>query len=456
MAGDTTTGDDSGRTSLVNFAHLAHMSEVVIHRGQALEFVHIYCEAPHYRCVADPAEGMSCVDDVARAAVMYLRHFELTGHDASRRSAEQMLRFILYMQAPSGLFYNFVTDRELQINRTHVRSRAEHVEWWTARAVWALGTAAKVLRDADPVFGHHCMEAALRVLPHVARVLEAYPRTIEYRGRTVPDWLLYGDGADATSELLLGLIPLQQYRPGSELATMILRLAEGIAMMRYGSMNSFPFGLHASNKQCWHKWGNSQTQALAEAGMLVSAKAEADEFYPRLLIEGWLHSISFDHLHAVRYYERIAYGVRSVAVGLIRLYELTGDVRYARMAGLAGSWFFGNNAARFPMYDPDTGRGYDGLISETQVNYNAGAESTIEALHTILETEQVPEARRWLRVQAEPPVRARVAGDDCFYRLFRRTHGGLGTLGLILNLSRERLHVLADDELERFLNQPQN
>lgn len=56
-------------------------------------------------------------------------------------------------------------------------------------------------------------------------------------------------------------------------------------MVRYGSMNSFPFGLHASNKHGWHKWGNSQ--ALAEAGLVDSARAEADQFYPRLLVEGW-------------------------------------------------------------------------------------------------------------------------------------------------------------------------
>lgn len=40
------------------------------------------------------------------------------------------------------------------------------------------------------------------------------------------------------------------------------------------------------------------------------------------------------------------------------------------------------------MYDPQTGRGYDGLISETQVNYNAGTESTIEATHVLKATRE--------------------------------------------------------------------
>lgn len=446
------TDPNTSGQSLLNFAHLDHMSEEIVRGGDIFRIVHIYCEAPHYRCVADPAEGMSCVDDVSRAAVMYLRHYELTGEEASRRKAEQMLRFILYMQAPDGLFFNFVVDRDLRINRIHVRSRAVKPEWWTARAVWALATAARALAPLDPTFSHRCFESVVRVLPHIARVLENYPRTIEYRGRTVPTWLLYGDGADATSELMLGLVALNQYRPNPDLQQTMRRLAEGIAIMRYGSMNSFPFGLHASNKHGWHKWGNSQTQALAEAGLVDSARAEADQFYPRLLVEGWLHSISFDHLHGVRYYERIAYGVRSVAVGLLRLYELTGDIKYARMGGLAASWFFGNNAAGFPMYDPQTGRGYDGLISETQVNYNAGAESTIEALHTILEAEQVPEARRWLDVRADPPVRINRCGSDYFYRIFRSASGTPGAAGVVMNLTRETLNVLVDEELDEFVN----
>jgi hypothetical protein len=66
----------------------------------------------------------------------------------------------------------------------------------------------------------------------------------------------------------------------------------------------------------------------------------------------------------------------------VALHQATGDDTYGRLAGLAAGWFYGNNAAGFPMYDPATGRGYDGLLgpSSFRVNQNAGAESTIEAL----------------------------------------------------------------------------
>src|SRR5690606_30633408 len=129
----------------------------------------------------------------------------------------------------------------------------------------------------------------------------------------------------------------------------------------------------------WHGWGNSQTQALAEAGILGGAVREAENFFPHLLVNGWRHSMDLDNPSAGREYEQIAYAVRCVAVGLVRLFEATGDEQYAILAGLAASWFTGNNVPDAVMYDGRTGRGYDGISGPSDVNRNAGAESTIEA-----------------------------------------------------------------------------
>jgi hypothetical protein len=233
---------------------------------------------------------------------------------------------------------------------------------------------------------------------------------------------------------------------------MISQLAEGIGLMRYGSMNTFPYGLHASTRHGWHKWGNAQTQALAEARILNSAKLEAEQFYPRLLIEGFLNGITFHDLHAVRYFGRIPYGIRCVAVGLVRLYEATGDSRYAKMAGLAASWFTGNNVAGEPMYDAATGRGYDGLDENSMVNKNAGAESTVEGLYTILETGYCPEACAWLFARGCRP--ARFSHDGCEYlqRVFEADFGGVPRrLGLVMNLSKQRLDMLEDEALSHWL-----
>jgi hypothetical protein len=78
------------------------------------------------------------------------------------------------------------------------------------------------------------------------------------------------------------------------------------------------------------------------------------------------------------------------------LYELTQEERFAELAGELATWFLGNNPANQKMYDPETGRCFDGILSESAINRNSGAESTIEALYSILEVEANPIARRRL------------------------------------------------------------
>jgi hypothetical protein len=90
--------------------------------------------------------------------------------------------------------------------------------------------------------------------------------------------------------------------------------------------------------------------------------------------------------------------------GLVALHQATGDNTYGKLAGLTAGWFYGNNAAGFPMYDPATGRGYDGLQgpSSFRVNMNSGAESTIEALMALQAINSDPVASRYIFYQTEP------------------------------------------------------
>jgi len=145
--------------------------------------------------------------------------------------------------------------------------------------------------------------------------------------------------------------------------------------------------------------------------------------------------------------------VRCVAVGLIRLFEEIDDRRFAIMAGLAASWFTGNNAAGAPMFDPRTGHGYDGLTGENKINVNAGAESTIEALYTILEIENHPLSRCWMHARAGRPERIEKHGTLHFFRLFE-TDSGVKTQRVVLtmNLAKEQFSVLEGDEIEKFLS----
>jgi hypothetical protein len=70
------------------------------------------------------------------------------------------------------------------------------------------------------------------------------------------------------------------------------------------------------------------------------------------------------------------------------------------------------------MYDPATGRTYDGVNADRTVNRNSGAESTIHGLMTMLALDAAPRVRAAARV-AEP-------ADRLTWRLVEAEDGRLG------------------------------
>ena len=450
-------GDDALAAVGFNLDHLDVLGEDIVHEGDTLRIVHIYAEpGPDgaWVFVGDDDEGFACVDDAARAAVVYLRHYARTGDERSRRTATKLLRFVRFMQAESGLFYNFVWDRSLRINTEHPNSVADDVSWWTARAVWALGEGARVLADVDPAEAAADAATIRRVEPHLDRLLARYPTVADENGRPFPQWLVAGTAADATSELLLGLVALQDASPTDDGARRVRRFAEGLAGLRFGDLATFPYGGHASWTGGWHGWGNGQTMALAEAARLglagpdalASAEAEAQSLYAQLLVEGWLHNLDYATGEA-QTFEQIAYDVRPAAVGLVRLFEATGDERYAVMAGLAASWFHGLNPAGATMADPATGRGYDGILAPDRINANAGAESTVEAQMTLLAVGAHPEAAARAWATADAPQTVRWNGRT----VRARTFSGHAPAVVVLDPEAGASHIFIGSEADRFL-----
>jgi hypothetical protein len=230
----------------------------------------------------------------------------------------------------------------------------------------------------------------------------------------------------------------------------MMKLARGLLVMQDGDGKTPPYGLHRSWETLWHMWGNGQTQALSTAGlmlhdtaMIASAIREARGWYGRLLMDGFLKEYdvagpappSVAGSAAWSEYEQIAYGVRPMAVGLLRLYDATKDRDYLLMAGLSASWFTGNNPAGQAMYDPATGRCFDGIRDSLTLNLNSGAESTIEALYTLLEVKHYPDAAALLGCRK---VAAGTAGRFS-YALFRG--GREAEVTLVRELATGRLSV---------------
>ena len=179
----------------------------------------------------------------------------------------------------------------------------------------------------------------------------------------------------------------------------------------------------------WHDWGAHMTHALIVVGMALdrqdwieSAAADANSFLMRQFAFE-----RFRHIGVVPYrMEQIAYGTNMLVLTYTALYEATGDEIYAKYAGLASSWYFGNNMANTKMYYPDTGIVYDGINGPVswRVNRNSGAESTIEGLMSMIAVADIPQAVEllnlepvsstpWLILEAESGDR--VVGTPTYY-----------------------------------------
>jgi multiple sugar transport system substrate-binding protein len=378
----------------ITLAHLRHLGLDAVVKGKRVRVVALYAEAPDYRPTPSPMrdgfEGIACVDDAARAAVLYLRAYEETGDTAARHEALGLLAFVTAMEQGNGEFVNFI-DARGNPNRTAPSSRAS-MSFWAARSIWAMGEAVRVLGRERP-----------DTLTAVRVVLR---RAITRMARDIDAGSLIGGSATATSEALLGLLALQRAEPSPALAALATRTAELLVPLAKGTETAAPWGAHLdTSAEPWHAWGARSTQALAEAAVVLdrpdfaqAAKREADALWGRFLVAGQpASSVSPDG--AATWFPQIAYGVGPIVEGYLALAAATGERRYSVLAGLTAAWFVGDNAAGVSMYDETTGRTFDGIDGPTadKVNRNAGAESTIESLLALQSVVSDAEAVLYLR-----------------------------------------------------------
>jgi len=365
------------------------------------------------------SQGAFNTDDIARAAVVYLRHWRLTGSAASRDKAYGLLRTVTYLQTATG------ADRGrsvlwVQADGT-LNPSARPVElpdpsdsgpsYWQARSLWALGEGFAAFRRADPGFARFLRERILLSVGALERdVLVRYGRHDIADGRRVPAWLIV-DGADATAEAVLGLAAFVDAAPDeTPTRRALLRFAKGIAEMAEGRNGQWPYGAllpWIRSRSMWHAWASQQGAALARAASALGrpslarpAVAEALAFDPTLLTaggadNGWLPAPT-DRV-------QIAYGVDSRVQSLLAVADTAGRGPAATLAGLHAAWFFGANRAGEPMYDPATGVTFDGLEADGRINRNSGAESTIHGLLTMLALDDHPAVRALARDLTRTP-----------------------------------------------------
>lgn len=384
----------------VNLAHLDRLSSWATVGGRRVLLTRIYCEAPDYRPVGAPGEGIAALDDVARAALVYLDHWAATGDRDARDRARGALDCALALGAGGGAFYNFVRDEAGAVNRSGPTSRAG-LDWWTCRALVALARGYAAFRAPDPAYAAE-LRAAYRATEALVAARTGPVGTWATVGDArLPAWLPAGSAALAALAAL-ALADFQETAPNARTATLLTALADGLAACQLGGPGRCPWGLHPHSLAAplpWHAWGAHEAAALARAGAVLgrtdwvaAARREVDGFFAWQLAGGHLHLL--DPLPLPQGQQ--AYGIGCQVAAAVACYRATGQARYARLAGLHAAWFTGNNPARAPMYDPATGRGYDGIDRAGAVNPHAGAESTIEALLALGAVNAIPEARRYL------------------------------------------------------------
>ena len=388
----------------------------------------------------DPAtgywtQGAYNADDIARTAVVYLRHWQQTGDTGSREHALQTLRSLTFLQTLEGPNAGNVvlwqqTDGTLNPSAEPVElpDPSDSAEsYWLARTVWALGEGYAAFADDDPEFAAFLEERLDLSLAALNRQsLGDYGSYDIADGAPVPAWLIAG-GADASAEAVLGLAAYVATAPTGATAevarTALSQLSEGVALMSsdaapavtdasaarpkpgsgpattVGAAGDWPFGAimpWTGSPSLWHAWGGLAPAAVATAAgvlddpaLLTAAVQDTAQFTPQLLAAG-----GPDNAWSPTPGEaQIAYGVDSRLQSLVATADAADAPGLLNLAAITAGWYFGANRSGLPAYNPATGTTVDGIERDGRVNPNSGAESTIHALLSMLVLDAHPDLK---------------------------------------------------------------
>lgn len=383
---DATTSNNP----LVNTSHLEHLYQVVEKNNTNLGTIWIYCDAPEYQLVADSDEGFTCVDDVARTLVFYCRQYKDSPSQENLNKIKAFTHFLLYMKANNGYFYNFMFPDE-EINTTHINS-LPIPNFWTWRAFWAFSELNLLDSSELDDLKAQTIPVMEDLVNKINQIFISDYSTVVFDGIEIPSWLA-DQGADQIALIMLSLTNYYQVNKSPVIYDLLIKLGNALIEAQYGDIDNFPHYAFLSWKNIWHAWGNTQAYALLYTGRILqndifinAGQKEVDHFYPYCLESGYLSDfkISMSNNTIVKQdfnsFPQIAYGISPMIFASLEAYLITGNESYATQAGEIATWFFGNNSAEQIMYDYVTGRGFDGIDSANKINYNSGAESTIEAL----------------------------------------------------------------------------
>ncbi len=382
-------------TSLVNESHLDHLYiPVSFTDGTNAAGIYIYSQYPDYILTEASGEGYTCVDDVSRAALYFARCPDLLTDTAKQSRLMNLIRFIVKMQSPSGYFYNFLQTGG-SINMFGPTSAA-NPNWWSWRALQSLTEVLPVVHQLNPTLAGIIDGSIQKLLTVIKSDFIPLPETTSiFNGLTIPTWLPAGSATDQGATLILGLINYAAQNPDTAIISLIRKMSDGLMQMQKGDSSNYPYFMILSFQNNWHAYGADQPFALLSAGDFLhdSSYQNAgfrmiDHYYSWFLANTFKSLIALNEVDSQisqisgNNFDQIAYGFRPMVSASVKAYQLSGNPKYADLAGRLSGWFSGNNDAASLIYDPVTGICYDALSAGNNINRNSGAESTIEALLT--------------------------------------------------------------------------
>jgi len=372
----------------VNLNHALSITKSIKYNDQNLSYISIYADAPEYTPVVATGEGIACVDDVGR--FLEVLAVEFKSKPELLETIRGLTKFLLVFKNNDGTWHNFLKS-DGSINRDHKNSKAEF-GWWAIRGLRGLNAAWEVFSSLpnEQAITYEISQALLRSITHIEKITAKYPVMIPGPGGSRSGWLL-DNAPDKTSELLLVLV--RMHKNGLyDFSRHISILSEGLIGWQFVNSKHDLNGMYFCWNNIWHNWGNNQAFALMQAytvtgetRVLESVKVWADNFVPYLINNKFPRKITIDESgkYEVEKFPQIAYGINSIYQGMKSLAEITGDERYNQYSEQIFGWYTGSNSAGVAMYDPASGRCNDGINSFDDVNYNSGAESTVECLQSI-------------------------------------------------------------------------
>jgi hypothetical protein len=305
----------------------------------------------HARGAVPRRQSGYCIDDAARALVVISRQPSPPAEVAAL--GERCLAFLVHAQAGDGASRNRLGyDRRWE-------DQPGLGDWW-GRSVWASGTTAargwSARLRADALV-HFDIGAACR---------SPSPRAMAFAALGAADVLTIRSDHGGARDLLK---------------------AAGAAL----------FDVHLDEAWPWPEPRLTYGNARWAEGLLAAGFALDDD---RLVDEGlrlleWLLDVETagDHLSLTPVggwgpgeprpaFDQQPIEAAALADACARAYLMTGGEHFVAGVSRAVAWFLGANDTGIPMYDRQTGGGFDGLERDGR-NDNQGAESTIALISTL-------------------------------------------------------------------------